>query len=284
MPGSPFLSNSAEDLTSGTAECEAVASKSPPTPDATVNLSNSCADVMLVQESAAVTEPVTVVAAVPISGHSPSIPCGYPHDVCAPYGRLCPMASAAPINVIGHNPVTHAVEVRPQLTPSCDVRVAGDPSPMHDGRTWEQRRALTNGDSLVLEPTLTGRGACDSAVFLSGHHAVEVRPQVSPGEVCCSVPSGQSDPAVTLDYAPGESTCSVLTAPSMSANGPERCAVQDRPLTLSESNNLIAEILVGADRLQPRALPPDFHARLLEAIESDVAWADEAPLFLRRDV
>lgn len=57
----------------------------------------------------------------------------------------------------------------------CDVRagapaeinVRSFPSPMQGGRTWDQRRGLTNGDSLVLQPALTGRGPCDSGAINS---------------------------------------------------------------------------------------------------------------------
>ena len=83
MPN-PFQ-DSAEELTSGTAECEAVASNQPPLPDATADLSNSAGQVMLSTESAAIEPCQGAVVAVPI-------------------------------NVIGHNPITHAVEVRPLLT------------------------------------------------------------------------------------------------------------------------------------------------------------------------
>jgi hypothetical protein len=81
-------------------------------------------------------------------------------------------------------------------------------------------------------------------------HAVEVRPQVSPGVDETSHNSGERDLSVMPDSAPGEST------------------------------DCIGEIFVGAQRLPPAALPPDMQA-LLDAIENDQIWADEAPLFLR---
>lgn len=53
-------------------------------------------------------------------------------------------------------------------------------------------------------------GAICHPISVIGHnpitHAVEVRPQVSPGVLLGSLPSGESDPSVMLDCAPGEST------------------------------------------------------------------------------
>ena len=86
-----------------------------------------------------------------------------------PFGECAPIVTLPP-------PFPVAIgAINSELTLSCDVRagapaeinVVSDSSPMHDGRTWEQRRALTNGDSLVLEPTLTGRGPCDSGAINS---------------------------------------------------------------------------------------------------------------------
>jgi hypothetical protein len=103
----------------------------------------------------------------------------------------------APINVIGHNPITHAVEVRPQV--SCG-----------DGRSSHQAKA--GSDQLA-----------DVGTASNPHEATDCTENIS-------------------------------------------------------------EIFAGAKRLPPRELPPDFQQRLLAAIESDEIWADEAPLFLRRDV
>lgn len=48
-----------------------------------------------------------------------------------------------------------------------EINVRSFPSPMQGGRTWDQPRGLTNGDSLVLQPRLTGRGSCDSGALHS---------------------------------------------------------------------------------------------------------------------
>jgi hypothetical protein len=204
MPPSPFLTFEA----SFPAALEpAVAAALAPREAAAGTNSNSCADVMLAQESAAIIEAVTTVVA------------------------------AAPITRVTHNAVTHAVEVRPQIQSS-------------DG-------------------------------------------------------AGESRPRPEIDVGPGA---------SRSSSGSVNAEAWVAP-SLSEATDCIGEIFVGARRLQPRELPPDFHARLLEAIESDGGyccaggylfdgecrecgatsnvdcphlndeiWADEAPLFLRRDV
>lgn len=48
-----------------------------------------------------------------------------------------------------------------------EINVRSYPSPMQGGRTWDQLPGLTNGDSLVLQRRLTGRGPCDSGAINS---------------------------------------------------------------------------------------------------------------------
>lgn len=91
-----------------------------------------------------------------------------------------------------------------ELTLSRDVRAAAaaeinvrsDSSPMRDGRTWDQPPGLTNGDSLVLQRRLTGRGPCDSGAINS----------VSDGAGLRSLPSGEIEPSVMLASVPSESS------------------------------------------------------------------------------
>ena len=59
---------------------------------------------------------------------------------------------------------------------AAEIKVVSYPSPMHDGWTWEECRPLNNGDSLVLQSALTGRGPCDSGAFsfVSPRHCMPI--------------------------------------------------------------------------------------------------------------
>ena len=101
------------------------------------------------------------------------------------------------------------------------------PSPMQGGRTWDQRRGLTNGDSLVLQPALTGRGSCDSgaANFCSGGAAVAR--QAHNQEVVGSIPTPATSSGDGLGIQqPGSMTWGgffVPTAPSGRADESAMC-------------------------------------------------------------
>jgi hypothetical protein len=133
------------------------------------------------------------------------------------------------------------------------------------------------------EDLTSGAAECEATASTMPPHldAVAEPIPVSPGVVCSSLPSGESEPSVMLAYAPGEShSASVVMLLADAATVIEPAS----PVMVAVPNpqDLIDEIFIGAQRLQPRVLPPDFHARLLEAIESDEIWADEPPLFLQR--
>lgn len=70
--------------------------------------------------------------------------------------------SAPVAGSIGKEFIVFASEPRPSCCSGGDHRVGAIQVQEFGARTWEQRRALRNGDSLVLQPTLTGRGPCDS--------------------------------------------------------------------------------------------------------------------------
>ncbi len=99
---------------------------------------------------------------------------------------------------------------------------------------------------------------------------------VSPGVPFCSLPSGESDPSVMLDYAPGENLPS-MTMEVNEAPAP-RCTEQHEGAGASKTGTeFIHEIFHYARKLMTDA--PRFvldEARFL----SDI---DEKPLFLRED-
>lgn len=81
-------------------------------------------------------------------------------------GRLSWPAQGRTSNVSERGVAAGETALNSQLKLPCVVRagapaeinVRSFPSPMQGGRTWDQPRGLTNGDSLVLQPRLTGRG------------------------------------------------------------------------------------------------------------------------------
>lgn len=137
----------------------------------------------------------------------------------------------------------------------------------------------------------------DAAAILSSDfqtRAVAAVPiQVSDGVLATS--PAEMEPSATLALASsGTAVIDPVREPVAAANfsstldpetGVEAAAgpgLTDPPVpAAADPQDLIDEIFIGARRLQPRELPPDFQERLLAAIESDV-WADPAPLFLTR--
>jgi hypothetical protein len=135
---------------------------------------------------------------------------------------------------------------------------------------------------------------------------------VSTDDFLGSLPSGESEPSVMLAWASAEPAVTepcqgpVAAEPIQSSDGkdvpapmqgsndcglarddvkPGDTMQESRPAHLptgtSDPQALIDEIFIGAARLLPRELPPDFQERLLAAIESDAVFADPPPLFLQ---
>jgi len=113
----------------------------------------------------------------------------------------------------------------------------------------------------VLSPVTMAPAAINVVQHNPITHAVEVRPQVSDGVVKPSA----------LGKAPE------IANPE--ASRPHLAELASGP---SDSIEDISEIFIGAQRLHRTItpLPPDMQA-LLDTIENDQIWADEAPLFLR---
>jgi hypothetical protein len=142
---------------------------------------------------------------------------------------------------------------------------AAEPIPeIFMGGAWHPAHELLaepNSAGMVMLPTDTG-----AVGEVAPNAAAPVPIQVSPGVRLSSLPSGESDPSVTLDFAPG-GYAAVVSCQGTAAADPQ---------------DLIDEIFIGARRLPQRELPADFQERLLAAIESDAVFADPRPLFLQR--
>ncbi len=123
----------------------------------------------------------------------------------------------------------------------------------------------------ISDPALPLPSSASSAAAPFPHSAA-ARPSVSPGVVSGSLPSGESDPSVMLDCAPGEN------------RSPVQKEVQGSPAPVMNPSDAglfdFARIVCLEARVRP-GVSPEIVETSRDITEIDMVWADPPPIFLR---